>query len=123
MTVGDKKGNVLSAKTVTSWGYIEDQALFCLRGCISSRQGGVILINGRSATSSSKGRRLTKQDDRGTGVSAFYIYAVGSPFESLLNQYMIDEKPIWPGLFSPTSFDSKAANRTLLNVVNPNAIS
>ena len=37
-----------------------------------------------------------------------------------MTQYMLDEKPIWPGIFGPNSFDTVTANKTLIEAMKPN---
>ena len=53
------------------------------------------------------------KDPRGFGRFALYIYAVGSSFESKLNEYMIDETPISPSLWSQNGSNSDTNNPTL----------
>ena len=57
-------------------------------------------------------------DQAGEGIMILYVYAVGSNFETILNEYMIDPSPFmppgsWPSLDMNISSDPGVINRTV----------
>ena len=47
MATADAKGRVLDPSPLSTWGFVEKQALKLSRGCIGAREGGgIVLIAG-----------------------------------------------------------------------------
>lgn len=74
-------GKVINAEPVSTWSFIESNALKLSTNCMGRKfGGGVIFI----------------ADPIGDGAMALYSYVVGAPFEAILNNYMITSQAIYP---------------------------
>lgn len=81
-------GRVVDPSPVSSWAFILKNAHKLSTNCLGRRLGGGVIFIA---------------DPLGDGSMALYAYAVGSPFEAILNNYMITSLPIFPPGVSSTS--------------------
>ncbi|KAL6721702.1 hypothetical protein ACLMJK_000806 [Lecanora helva] len=104
MATADASGHVIDPAPISTWSHIETQTLKVSRHCIGGKEGGGLVLIA---------------DPVGPGALTAYMYAVGSPFEAVLNNYMITSQPLHPPATvsqgTNTSFIWLADNGTLVS--------
>ncbi|KAL9137139.1 MAG: hypothetical protein Q9175_001651 [Cornicularia normoerica] len=74
MSIATSSGRVIDPEPVSTWSFVENNAQRLSTNCLARKLG----------------------DPIGDGAIALYIYAVGAPFEAILNNYMITSQAIHP---------------------------
>ncbi|CAD6567266.1 MAG: hypothetical protein ASARMPREDX12_000170 [Alectoria sarmentosa] len=72
---------IINAEPVSTWSFVERNAQKVSTNCLARKVGGGVIFIA---------------DPKGDGAMALYLYAVGAPFEAILNNYMITSQAIYP---------------------------
>ncbi|KAF6238315.1 hypothetical protein HO173_003595 [Letharia columbiana] len=81
MPIAASSRKVIDPEPVSTWSFVERNVLRLSTNCLARKLGGGVIL---------------LADPVGDGAMALYIYAVGAPFETILNNYMITSQAIHP---------------------------
>lgn len=107
MATADLQGLVIDPAPLSTWDHVEREALKVSRNCVGKKEGGgLVIIAGKGSSLAPLGPFLSPirlvlintvpADPVGYGALTLYMYAVGSPFEALLTNYMITSEAVHP---------------------------
>lgn len=88
MSIATSSGKVIDPEPVSTWSFVERNTLKLSTSCLAAKLGGGVIFIA---------------DPIGDGAMAIYIYAIGAPFEAIMNNYMITSQAIYPPGLPSTS--------------------